>query len=250
MRPKYDIYSNLGYWFLSLIVLVFFGFNVTYFFVISQPKPALIHIHFALMALWVLMLIVQPFLIKYKKTKWHNLVGKTSYFLVPLVLFTSFLVIRQEYYGNIYELTSAVAPALTDAEITQKAAEQPIALIYFTWFTLFYILAIVNRHRSLIHSRYMLATALTLVGPTVDRILGIHFGIETLFGFIPAFIISFLLNDILLLYLLYQDSKNKMPIKTLATCLIIYIGGQVLYFAVPLMDWWPSLVALIMKPAP
>lgn len=250
MPTKYNIYPNLGYWFLTLIALVFAGFYTTYFSVLFQPKPAFIHFHFMLMALWIIMLIAQPFLIKYKKLTLHRTVGKASYVLVPLVLFSAFLMIRQEYYGYIVDLGQEVAPALTHTEILKQAANEPIALIYFTWFTLFYLLAIINRRRSNIHSRYMLATALTLLGPTVDRILGIHFGVETLLGFIPSYLVSFLIIDMVLALLLYSDYKNKKSVRALTTCLLIYLAGQVLYFLTPYFDWWPTFMAFIMKPAP
>src|SRR5438094_227069 len=98
MQSKDNFYPNLGYWFLSFIVLVFAGFYYTYFSILFNPRPVIIHIHFSLMALWIAMLIIQPFLIKYKKRHLHKLIGRLSYFLVPLVLFFCFLVIRLEYY--------------------------------------------------------------------------------------------------------------------------------------------------------
>jgi hypothetical protein len=86
MEKSYNIYHNLGYWFLFLILLVLAGFYSSYFLVFFQPTPSIIHIHFTLMTLWIVMLIVQPFLIKYKKVAIHRMLGKISYVLVPLVL--------------------------------------------------------------------------------------------------------------------------------------------------------------------
>ena len=67
MKKTYNVYYNLGYWFLLLIVLVIGGFYTSYFQVFFEPTHPLIHLHFTLMAIWIAMLIVQPFLIKYKK---------------------------------------------------------------------------------------------------------------------------------------------------------------------------------------
>jgi hypothetical protein len=252
MQKNINVYHNLGYWFLSLIVLVFAGFYTTYFSVLFQPRPAIIHIHFTLMVLWIAVLITQPFLIKYKKWAVHRLIGKISYVLVPLVLFFSYLLIRMGYYRYFNELHQQASQGLnhfTDAEILKKAADGPIAIFYFVWFALFYILAIINRRQSSVHARYMLATALTLLGPTVDRIIVLDFKVENI-GYIPAYAISFLIADIVLSILLLKDFKNKRPVKTLATCLVIYITGQAFYFIVPGFDWWPSFMAFIMKPAP
>jgi hypothetical protein len=98
MPKSYDVYRNLGYWFLLLIALVFAGFYTTYFSVFLQPKASIIHVHFTLMALWIAMLITQPFLIKYSKLAIHRMLGKTSYVLVPLALVSSFLMVRYSYY--------------------------------------------------------------------------------------------------------------------------------------------------------
>lgn len=245
-------YHNLGYWFLLFIILVAAGFYTTYFTRLFEPTPAIIHIHFVVMALWLMMLIVQPFLIKYKKLKWHRLIGKASYFLVPLVLLTAFVVIRNEYYRNLETFNQEAVKGLnqyTTSEILQRAAAAPIGLFYFLWFAVFYLLAIKNRRKSPKHARYMLATALTLTGPTVDRIAGIHFHIYTIAG-ISSFVLSFIIIDIVLASLLYLDYKNKKETKTLWTCLVIYTVGQLCYYTLPTFEWWSVFMKYIMLPKP
>ena len=252
MQTNKFYYHNLGYWFLLFIILVTAGFYTTYFTRLFEPTTAVIHIHFVLMVLWLMMLIAQPFLIKYKKLSWHRLLGKASYLLVPLVLLTAFLLIRDEYYRNLDGLNLEVAKGLkqySSAEILQRVAATPIALFYFIWFALFYFLAIKNRRKSTKHARYMLATALTLIGPTVDRIVGIHFHIYHIAG-ISSFVLSFLIIDIVLALLLYLDYKNKKETKTLWTCLAIYTVGQLLYFILPTFDCWSAFMKYILLPKP
>jgi hypothetical protein len=245
-------YHNLGYWFLAFIVLAFAGFYTTYFTRIFEPTPAIIHIHFVLMALWLAMLIAQPFLIKYKKLPLHRLLGKLSYILVPLVLFTGFLLARNEYYRKLARFSDEVLSGLkpyTQEEILQLAASGPIAIFYIAWFVIFYFLAIKNRRKSPKHARYMLATALTLTGPTVDRILGIHFGLESIAG-ISSYIVSFLMIDFILGGLLYLDYRNKRDTRALWTCLLVYFVGQILYFTLPNFDAWAVCMRIIMLPKP
>jgi hypothetical protein len=253
MRKSYDVYPNLGYWFLLLLVLVFAGFYTTYFSVILQPKAFIIHVHFTLMALWIAMLITQPFLIKYNKLAIHRMLGKTSYVLVPLVLVSAFLMVRYSYYQFV-ELNQNVAQGLNQfskGQILQRAAViQAIALFYLAWFILFYILAVSNRRKTPIHSRYMLATALTLLGPTVDRIMVFGFKLETLPGSIPIESVAFVIADAVLITLLLKDYKNRRPTNALWSCLLIYLSGQVLFFTVPGTDWWQPFVTFIMKPDP
>jgi hypothetical protein len=204
------------------------------------------------MALWLAMLIAQPFLIKYKKLKQHRLLGKLSYVLVPLVLITGFILARNEYYRKIAKLSEEALTGLnpyTQDDILQMAAAGPIAVFYIAWFVVFYFLAIRNRHKSPKHARYMVATALTLTGPTVDRILGIHFGLESIAG-ISSYIISFLIIDFILGGLLYLDYKSKRDTLALWTCLLVYFVGQILYFTLPNFDIWAVFMKFIMLPKP
>src|SRR5687768_1291794 len=98
MQKTYNIYHNLGYWFLLLILLVAAGFYTSYFTIFLEPKEIIVHAHFFLMSLWIILLIVQPFLIKYKKLYYHRKLGKISYFLFPFVAFSGYLMIRYSFY--------------------------------------------------------------------------------------------------------------------------------------------------------
>jgi hypothetical protein len=253
MVRKDNFYPNLGYWFLFYIVLVFAGFYYTYFSVLFKARPIIIHVHFVLMSLWIAMLIAQPFLIKYKKLPLHRLLGRLSYLLVPLVLLSAFLVIRLEYYTRINDFHTQIANGLShisESEILKQTCNNPNGLFFFLFFAIFYVLGIINRHKSSVHARYMLATALTLLAPTFDRIVEIDFGIRTIAGFIPAFVLTFLLIDIILIILIRRDYKIGKPIKTLTACLIIYAVGEILYYVIPNFDWWGHFYEFIMKHVP
>ncbi len=245
-------YNNLGYWFLLLIVFAFAGFYTTYFSKLFAPTSNIIHIHFVFLALWILMLIAQPFLIKYKKLSVHKLLGKASYILVPLVLITSWLLARNEYYRKIENLRSEVAGGMQNIShfvILKKASQNPAAFIAIIWFIIFYSLAIKYRKKATKHARYMLATALILLSPTLDRFIAINLGIRSVGG-ISSYIISFLLIDLILLYLLFVDYRNKKETTTLSTCLVIFIVGQLSFYILPNFNSWANFMALAMKPMP
>ena len=93
----------------------------------------------------------------------------------------------------------------------------------------------------------MLATALSLLGPIVDRIV---FKLADLAENIRFESVAFLIADFVLSILLRNDYKNKRSTKTLRTTLLIYIIGQALYFTVPGTSAWQYFVTLIMKPNP
>lgn len=251
MQKRYNIYYNLGYWFLLLIVLVFAGFYNSYFSVFFEPKKPILHLHFALMVVWIAMLITQPFLIKYKKFGVHRMLGRISYVLVPLVLISAFLMIRYSYYISVNDLQQKAAQGLNQFDnnlvLRQAAINIAIAFFYFFLFALFYCLAVNNRRKSAIHSRYMVATALTLLGPTVDRI--VFFNVK-----LPAYITyelpTLVIIDILLALLLLKDYRDRRPTKTLWISLLIYIMAEILYFTIPYTNGWQQFVTFIMKPKP
>jgi hypothetical protein len=254
LQKTTNFYHNLGYWLLFYIVLVFAGFYTTYFSIILKPQPSIIHIHFALMAMWIIMLITQPFLIKYKKVYWHRAIGKISYVLVPLLLASCFLMLRYSYYRELAGIRQRVEQGsltLTNTEILGEAASlQTIVFYYMLTFMTFYLLAIINRKKSFKHSRYMLATSLALLGPTVDRILFIPFGLQTLPFGITVMAGAFIIADLILALLLLKDYRERKPTSTLLTCLLITLIFQLLYFTVPYTAGWGPFVSFLMQPAP
>jgi hypothetical protein len=251
IQKSYDLYSNLGYWFLLLFALAFVGFFTSYILVIFQPAFPILHIHFILMALWMVMLIAQPFLIKYKKFATHRLLGKISYVLVPLVLASAFLMLRQTYYREInllsQQATNGVNTLNNEQILSQVRALVALPFVWFFWFIIFYSLAIINRKKPAIHARYMLATGLSLFGPIIDRIV---FKFENIATFFPPVSVAFLLADFVLILVLWKDYKDKRPMKTLGIALLIYVIGQVLYFTIPTTTGWQHFVALVMEPKP
>jgi hypothetical protein len=49
------------------------------------------------MILWMVLLIIQPIFIIQKKHYWHRTIGKTSYFIVPLMGISMFLVYKNQF---------------------------------------------------------------------------------------------------------------------------------------------------------
>jgi len=234
MQKSYNIYNNLGYWFLLFILLIFAGFYKSYFAIFFQPHTTLVHLHFAAMMIWTAMFIVQPFLIRYNKRALHRAVGKFSYVFFPVVLLLDFLMFRNSYFRELKsimaESTKAAVPMSHD-QILQKAAFNTSVVPYYLFFmVLFYCLAIYNREKSDIHVRYMVALSLTLLGPTVDRIIYYWFGVEIFPGQVGIEAFAFLMADLILAFLLWRDYRNRKPVKTLATALGFYVAGQILYF--------------------
>jgi len=178
-------YKYLGYFMLLLIPLIVAGFYKTYIEQIpnfGERINSFIHIHAAIATIWISMLIAQPFLIMNKKFALHRTIGKLSYIVFPLLVL-SFIpqVVRNINEGHIQFAFFPIADCLL--------------------LILFYSLAIYNRKRSSRHMRFMIASALVFLGPTVGRIGPIWFGWSELltqnvmYGIIYFILISLIIYD-------------------------------------------------------
>ena len=147
-------------------VIVHLGFGATYIkhFPVFEKFTWVHHIHGALMGAWVLLLIVQPFLIHYKKKATHRLLGKLSYVLAPLMIVSMLLIAKHNYEKNI------VTKSAVDVMAVQSITWMQIVL-----FTLFYSLAIYFRKNTYFHMRFMIGTAIVMLGPPINRILVSYF---------------------------------------------------------------------------
>ena len=186
-------YRYLGYFFLLLIPLIYAGFYKSYFqsFPFAKNIHVFEHLHAFIASIWVLILIVQPFLILNNKTAIHRKVGKLSYIVFPLLI-VSFVpqivkIIRTEDMANLFF-------PLGDG----------VLLIAF------YSLAIYNRKTTSKHMRYMIASALVLLGPTWGLIGGSLLGMSDLltqniqYAIIYSILAGLTLYDI-------RNKKNYFP---------------------------------------
>lgn len=147
-------FDKAGYFLLPLIAIVILAFWPSYFSiifstVITPSKYA--HFHGIMMMIWISLLVAQPILIRKKQLKTHRLLGKVSYFVGPLV-FISMLLITHHYRRLI-----TTPSGITFANIN-------------VWL-ICYVLAILYRHKTSIHARAMIGTAISLLDPIFMRFM-------------------------------------------------------------------------------
>ena len=234
-------YSHYLLWVLlaTLIAAVLLAFGPTYFKgeTFSQLSvTTLVHVHTALMALWMLMLIVQAWLIRAKRYRIHRWIGRSSFVIVPLVVIST-LMLTLETLGRKPE----IAPLDARIEI-------------FTWgqiipFVVAWALAIGYRRQTPIHVRYMVSTVFAAGSAMVFRI------ILNWFSWVPG--MNFAENPeninncaaangaVLVLMLLALIANDwRLGIKrspywfVTITTLIMHIG----FFTFTKTDWWMSFV--------
>lgn len=145
-----------------LIAIVEIGFYKTYlqFFPRFAGFQYVQHLHGAMMMAWLMMLLVQPILIRTGHFQLHRFVGRASYIVAPLVLVSMYLISQFRFAGILAKSGSSAA-------IAHLALNSPNIL----FFAILYLLAILYRHRTDLHMRYMCSTAFVLVGPGLARAL-------------------------------------------------------------------------------
>lgn len=246
----YRLYPNLGYWLMLFIPLVFTGFYFTYFTKLDF-SPTMIHAHFILMGIWMGMMIIQPLLIRYRQVRLHRNLGRLSYFLVPVLILVTYWVLKNGYATQITSLESDLAQGIapyTEAEgRIVIAAYHALAFTYIFWLIVFYGLAIAFRKQSSIHARFMIAAALTFMGPTLDRTLFFWFGLETLGFGIPVETLAFVINDLIILILLLQDFRKGKKSWPLLISLGLYLTVQIGYFTLTKTPAWEQFVNFILN---
>lgn len=162
-------YRNTGYFFIAVLLLLTWGFYKTYliFFPAFIGFRSVQHLHGAAMMLWMLLLIIQPFLIRMNRPDWHRKIGKISYVAAPLVTASIFAVSRFNYD----KLLQANVPE--PLRIASLALNIPAIFL----FAIFYSLAMIHRKDTGVHLRYMIGTGLLMIGPGLGRALIIYFNV-------------------------------------------------------------------------
>jgi hypothetical protein len=185
------------------------------------------HAHGAIMVSWMMMLVVQPYLVHTGRYKTHRLVGRISYVTAPLMIISMYLATRQNY------LTTVDKVPFKDVAYIQ-------ALNFGTLLTfcLFYTLAILNKKQVYKHKRYMIGTAFIMIMAIVSRLLQHSFGtaIEPYDYFIPLYLgvgLSALLlaNDVM---------KKTNPYPYVLVTVVILLNTLV--FHARYTEWWQGAV--------
>ena len=191
------VYNNAIYFASVLLVFGFVGFFRTYFGLIPhfEKSPNLIHWHFAFLMSWVILLVVQPLLIRYKKVRIHRMLGKVTYVLAPLVVLSLCLLLRRYY--NKYHLEEY--PVLDMLIACHSQA------IHIFQFILFYVLALAYKRKVVLHASFMTATGIIFINPSLTRALEHVFSIS--YQVAESYVIA-ITNLTIFILLFYTKSKG------------------------------------------
>lgn len=153
-------FEKSGYFFIGLLVLAFLGFWNSYFsgfFTGKNDYSFYFHFHATMMILWVVLLIVQPLLVRNKRLGLHRSIGKLSYVIMPLLLLSVLLIMHNGLKKVPIENVSF--------KVIIFPIRDSIVLV------LAYLLAIFYRRNYVIHSRAMILTGIVFIEPALIRFL-------------------------------------------------------------------------------
>ena len=217
-----------------MFVIVHIGFHATYIkeFPEFQKFNWVHHIHGALMGAWVLLLLLQPILIHKKKFAAHRFLGKLSYVVAPCVIVSMVFIARQNYQTGILKKSAAEVMAI-----------QSITWMQIVMFLLFYSLAIYFRKNSYNHMRFMIATAIVMLGPPINRIIFSYFpDVPTLY----IFLISLYVKTAVAAALFFSDLVKKKYLMPGLIVLVTFLFSDLVFHA-RYTDAWQAVGKFIIK---
>ncbi|CAM1373082.1 hypothetical protein [Tenacibaculum xiamenense] len=186
-------YKNLGFVLLILIPITIFGFLKSYlsgFPDFEKDPGTAIHFHFTISAIWIVLFIVQPISVRFKKFTLHKTLGKLSYLLFVLLMISFIPLFIEQIEYNYLPLT-----ILTTSDMVSVV--------------LFYGLAIYYKRNIPIHIRYMIVLSIVFALPAIGRIFMNWLG----FSLIENMIAGYVILISLLIVLIILDKKKKKNVK-------------------------------------
>ncbi|MFN0247372.1 MAG: hypothetical protein ACKV2T_10840 [Kofleriaceae bacterium] len=183
------MFRNSGVWCAGVGIAALLAFWPSYLSKPFAPVDAYTHVHAITLAIWCVLLVVQPLLIRYGNKPLHRALGKVSLVVAPTIFIVTLLLVHQRM------------GALPAADFAGAADFFYLPLSFIVLFAACVAFAIRYRRRQTLHAAFMLATPLTFIDPVLSRIIAFY--IPTIDGdWYP--IITFATADALLAIIAYK----------------------------------------------
>jgi hypothetical protein len=208
----------------ALLAIVLAGFARTFFLreyfgtaqlpTGLQTLPALLHVHGIVLTSWFVLFLVQTTLIASRHTDIHRRLGVAGAILAIVVVVVSLMV-------NIRAIPRSPANGLSAAELPGLIGANIASLLNFS------VLAasgIYLRRRPETHKRLMLLASISIIGPALSRIPGVHeFPVLYPVGMLSLFI-ALPLHDIIRNRRVHPATAWALPLLILIWILGIVVG--------------------------
>jgi hypothetical protein len=224
-KEKQLFYTNAYLWFALAFLVTVAGFYPSYFSRLGEMSAAH-HFHGISATLWMLLLVVQPFLYKTGLMKWHRLLGRLSIVLVVLIVIGGLLMVHMMLNNENYP------PGL------------PYQLSFIDFFViiqfiLFYVLAIKNVRDTRYHARYM---ACTIFGPLIPAITRLLPNIGIVDTMQTPLHLSYVIVHVVLIILIIDDKRrDKIRLPYLLALGLMLLQHLTMVYAAN-WSWWQRLM--------
>lgn len=214
-------FKNVSLWFAGLLALVVAGFWETYFGRLFRGWDFAHHFHALVMIAWVLLLILQPWLIRTKRLFLHRVFGRIGIGVAVLVVISGVQV-------ALFGLGSGVS------EIGARG-------FYFSMFlslnfALMATLAFITRHNYQLHARYMIATSLVFVVPSLGRFA--FFILEPLgFPALPLLVVQSVPAMLAVALVVWDKFTDKFRFPFILAS-VLWLAHIAIMSQIAEWDWW------------
>lgn len=219
-------YGKAYLYFILAALVIVFAFSPSYYQRLGATDKAH-HFHGITASLWMLLLIIQPFLYRRDLMKGHRIIGRISLIIVPLIVISAL--------NMVYIMMKR------KAEYPPNVAYQLAYIDFFTLliFLLFYALAVANRKDIEYHARYMVST---VMGPLIPALTRLLFRTHFVDSFSKSLNISYIIVEVVLIALLLDDKRRgKIRLPYLLTLALFVIQHITMNFAAN-WEWWRTLM--------
>jgi len=232
-RVKKIRFEKSGFYFIGLVAIMFLGFWPTYFskyFDGTANFNYYFHFHFAMASIWIVLLIVQPILIKKKKLVIHKQIGKISFIILPLFIISVILLKHHQIGGKVSDgLGASLWLQLKDIIII----------------TVMFAIAMINKHNVQIHARAMIATGIVFLEPTLGRFIILTVLPEP--NFILGLGITVAIMYTLIISLIIIERKQSSGRWVFPLLLVLFMVFHYLIFNQVSFPAWDSLAKWFVK---
>ncbi len=224
-----------AHWYVAAFLILTFAAFMPSYFAVLPSAPWVHHLHGITATLWIVLVMTQNWSAHRRRWRLHAVSGIASMALVPLFTVGGLLVTQNTLLKDSVFKTM-FGQALSVADLVVSVA-----------FVLFYVLALRNRRNTAIHARYMLATVILLLGPSLSRLFAGYVpgflvrSLETLPKFGDALDASFVVASAICLVLIIRDYRKGQPILPFFAALLATIAMVVSYYGIGYTDGYAKV---------
>lgn len=224
-------YRFLILFFLAVTLISFAGFYTTYLskFPRFSEFQNLIHIHFLAFSCWLILIILQPILIRKKKFKLHRTLGKFTYFLAPILVITIILLSKEQFLRLI--------------KVDEISAQMTlfIALLDILSFSTFYLIAMIKAKNTRWHAAFIIGATLIILNPGMSRLLNYFSpGLGMLGAILMPFIVS--ISIFVIEKIKYKRNILQSPYFLI---FLIWTLEIISFMTIPQTDFWKNVTSAL-----